>query len=255
MRIVRVLHRGEARYGRVDGDVVALFDGNPVLGDAVETGEVIEASSAHVLAPIEPSATIVGIGMNYPLRPGGPVFPLPEEPKMFLKASASVIAPTQAIELPPVAGEMIHEGELAVVIGKSAKCVAREDALDVVFGYSIANDVTARDQMLADGLWARAKSYDTFCPMGPVIDTELDPAGANITTYVNGELRSSGHTVELLFDVAYLVSHVSQVFALRPGDVILTGAPGGTRTIVPGDDVEIVISGLGSLKNPVIARP
>jgi 2-keto-4-pentenoate hydratase/2-oxohepta-3-ene-1,7-dioic acid hydratase in catechol pathway len=255
MRIARFLHEGEARYGRLDGDVVVVLQGNPIRDGAIETGETLAAGRARLLPPVEPSATIIGIGMNYPPRPDGPQLPLPDEPKMFLKATASAIAPGQAIELPPVDGEVIHEGELAVVIGRTVKRVSREDALDAVFGYTIANDVTARDQMLKDGLWARAKSYDTFCPLGPAIDTEIDPAGAEIATYVNGELRSSGNTSDLLFDVAHLVSHVSHVFTLQPGDVILTGAPGGTRTIVPGDDVEIVISGLGTLQSPVIARP
>jgi len=255
MRITRILHEGDARYGSVDGDVIALLRGNPIRDGVIETGETIVASSAQLLPPVESSASIIGIGMNYPPRPDGPQFPPPQEPKMFLKATGSAIAPGQAIELPPVDGEMIHEGELAVVIGRTAKQLPRADALNAIFGYTIANDVTARDQMLKDGLWARAKSYDTFCPLGPVIDTEIDPARAEIATYVNGELRSSGNTRDLLFDVAQLISHVSQVLTLHPGDVILTGAPGGARTIVPGDDVEIVISGLGSLQNPVVARP
>jgi 2-keto-4-pentenoate hydratase/2-oxohepta-3-ene-1,7-dioic acid hydratase in catechol pathway len=255
MRIVRFLHDGEARYGCVDGEVIALLQGNPIRDGAIETGETVVGATVQLLPPVEPSAKIIGIGTNYPPRPGGPVFPLPTEPKMFLKATGSAIGPGQEIELPPIEGEIIHEGELAVVIGRRVKQVVREDALDAVFGYTIANDVTARDQMLKDGLWARAKSYDTFCPLGPVVDTEIDPACAEISTYVNGELRSSGNTRDLVFDVARLVSHVSQVFTLQPGDIILSGAPGGPRTIIPGDDVEISIAGLGMLRNPVTARP
>ena len=164
-----------------------------------------------------------------------------------------MIGPGDAIRVPSAAGRVAHEGELAIVIGAIAKQVRAEDADDVIFGYTIANDVTAVDELAADGQADRAKGFDTFCPVGPVIETEIDPRGADITTYVDREVRRRGSTRELVFSVPDLVEYVSAVFTLLPGDLILTGSPAGDGVFGDGQTVEIEIAGIGRLVNPARA--
>jgi 2-keto-4-pentenoate hydratase/2-oxohepta-3-ene-1,7-dioic acid hydratase in catechol pathway len=218
------------------------------------TGERVVLAEAKLLAPVIPRSKIVGIGLNY----GGAEAALPPgsktEPVIFLKPNTAVIGPNDAIQLPPVQGRIIHEGELAIVIGAVAKRVRAEDADQVIFGYTVANDVTALDQMLDDGQWARGKGYDTFCPIGPVIETGIDPRGVPIRTLVDGEERSTGHTRDLVLSIPEIVEMVSDVWTLLPGDIILTGSSPGRLEIEAGQRVEVEVGGIGRLLNPVRAR-
>jgi 2-keto-4-pentenoate hydratase/2-oxohepta-3-ene-1,7-dioic acid hydratase in catechol pathway len=173
---------------------------------------------------------------------------------MFLKPNTSVIGPDDAIVLPPQSSRVEHEGELVVVIGRITKDVAVEDALGSVFGYTVGNDVTARDLQRSDGQWARGKGFDTFCPLGPVIETEFDAASATIETSVNGEVRQSGRIADLIHGVPELVAYAASVWTLLPGDVIMTGTPAGVGPLVAGDRVDVTVSGIGTLSNPVRAK-
>jgi 2-keto-4-pentenoate hydratase/2-oxohepta-3-ene-1,7-dioic acid hydratase in catechol pathway len=172
---------------------------------------------------------------------------------IFIKPSTSVIGPGAPIVLPSEALEVHHEAELAVVVGKVSRHVAAEDAASFILGYTAGNDVSARDLQKKDGQWARAKGFDSFCPLGPAIETELDPAGLRITCEVNGELRQEGSTNDMVFGVAEIFAFISRVMTLLPGDVILTGTPAGVGPIVPGDRVEVTIERIGTLANPVVA--
>jgi 2-keto-4-pentenoate hydratase/2-oxohepta-3-ene-1,7-dioic acid hydratase in catechol pathway len=179
---------------------------------------------------------------------------VPEAPILFLKPPTSVIGPLQAIRLPDQSDEVHHEAELAVVIGRVTRNVAIEDVGPQILGYTAANDVTARDLQLTDGQWTRAKGFDSFCPLGPAIDTDIDPQeGLSIVARVNDDTRQSATTAELVFGVGELVSFISSVMTLLPGDVILTGTPAGVGPIFPGDRVEVEIEGIGVLVNPVVA--
>ncbi|MEG8035975.1 fumarylacetoacetate hydrolase family protein [Sphingomonas sp. LR61] len=173
-----------------------------------------------------------------------------DDPVVFLKPNTSVIGPDEPIRLPADIGRVDHEGELAIVIGSLAKNVRREDFASVVLGYTIANDVTARDLQARDGQWTRSKGFDTFGPLGPVIETEIDPSDIRIETRVDGDLRQAGSTNEMVHDIPSLVEFVSSIWTLLPGDVILTGTPAGVGQIRDGEVVEVTISGIGTLKNP-----
>lgn len=176
----------------------------------------------------------------------------PAAPLLFLKPNTAVVGPGDAIVLPPQSSQIEHEGELAIVIGRIAKNVSAENAERYIFGYTVANDVTARDLQHADGQWARAKGFDTFCPLGPVIETELDVDEQTIQTRVNGEVRQSGVLADMVHKVGAIVEYASSVWTLLPGDVILTGTPAGVGPIENGDTVEVEISGIGVLRNPVV---
>jgi 2-keto-4-pentenoate hydratase/2-oxohepta-3-ene-1,7-dioic acid hydratase in catechol pathway len=207
----------------------------------------------RLLSPILPSK-VVAIGRNYAEHAkemGGEV---PELPLVFLKPSTSVIGDADSIRLPASSDEVHYEGELAVVIGRPAKNVARADALAHVFGYTAANDVTARDQQRADVQFTRAKGYDSFCPLGPWIETVLDPADLHLTTSVNGRVVQDGRTRDLIHDIPTLIEFTSAIMTLLPGDVLLTGTPAGVGPIVSGDSVAVEIEGIGVLTNPVRAQ-
>ncbi len=255
MKIARFTSGGsDPQFGIVDDEDLVVLAGDPMFQGFEPTGERVAIAEARFLAPVIPRSKIVGIGLNFP----GVGAVLPEgaslDPVVFLKPNTAVVGPGDAIQLPPVEGRILHEGELAVVIGAVAKRVRAEDAADVIFGYTIANDVTALDRMLADGQWARAKGYDTFCPLGPVIETEIDPRGVPLRTLVNGQERSTGHTRDLVLSIPEIVELVSDVWTLLPGDVIITGSPYGQLEIEAGDTVEVEIGGIGRLVNPVRAR-
>jgi 2-keto-4-pentenoate hydratase/2-oxohepta-3-ene-1,7-dioic acid hydratase in catechol pathway len=211
---------------------------------------VIAASAVKLLAPILPSK-IIGIGKNYADHAAEMDSELPTEPLMFLKPNTSVIGPNEFIVLPQQTSVVHHEAELAIVIGRFCKDVSRERVAEVILGYTCANDVSARDVQKSDGQWTRAKGFDTFCPLGPWIETDLDPADLAIAAYVGSEQRQAGNTKNLIFSVVDLVSYVSHQMTLLPGDVILTGTPAGVGPIVAGDEVEIAIEGIGSLVNTV----
>jgi 2-keto-4-pentenoate hydratase/2-oxohepta-3-ene-1,7-dioic acid hydratase in catechol pathway len=198
---------------------------------------------------------IVGIGQNYRAHAAEMGKGIPEEPLMFLKPLSAVIVDGAAIERPAGYERVDFEGELGVVIGKRARRVTREQALDYVEGYTIVNDVTVRDLQKKDGQWTRAKGFDTFCPIGPRTVSGLDPSKLHLTTRVNGVVKQESPTSDLIFDVPTLISFVSQHMTLEPGDIISTGTPSGVGNLNPGDVVEIEISGIGVLRNPVVARP
>ncbi|MFC6355162.1 fumarylacetoacetate hydrolase family protein [Luethyella okanaganae] len=251
MKIARFSDEDRIAYGIVDDDELVVLAGDPLFAGYDTTGERVPLSEVRLLAPVIPRSKVVAVGRNYldhAQEMGGQV---PAEPLLFLKPNTAVIGPGDAIVLPPQSNRVEHEGELAVVIGRIAKNVTEDAALDVVFGYTIGNDVTARDLQRADGQWARAKGFDSFCPLGPVVDTEFELDGATVVTRVNGEVRQRGELSDMAHPVAAVVAYASSVWTLLPGDVILTGTPAGVGPIVDGDVVEVEISGLGVLSNPV----
>jgi 2-keto-4-pentenoate hydratase/2-oxohepta-3-ene-1,7-dioic acid hydratase in catechol pathway len=259
VRICRFSHGEEVSFGVLDNlddqgeltdnSIIATLRGHP-FGELDPDGRVIPASEVKLLAPILPSK-IIGIGKNYADHAVEMDSELPIEPLMFLKPNTSVIGPNEFIVLPQQSAMVHHEAELAVVIGRFCKDVPRERVNEVILGYTCANDVSARDVQKSDGQWTRAKGFDTFCPLGPWIETDLDPSEVEIAAYVGSEQRQSGNTKDLIFSVLDLVSYVSHQMTLLPGDVILTGTPAGVGPIVAGDEVEISIEGIGSLVNPV----
>ncbi|WP_138733506.1 fumarylacetoacetate hydrolase family protein [Modestobacter excelsi] len=257
MRIVRFAHPAGMSFGVLDGDgQVAQIEGHP-FGQISFTGQRYAAADVRLLSPILPSK-VVGVGKNYAehvkeMATGD----APAEPLIFLKPSTSVIGPGDAIRIPAGSTNVHHEVELAVVIGaRGARSVTPEQAMASVFGYTIGNDVSERDMQKSDGQWTRAKGFDSFCPLGPWIETDLaglgkDPADLEISCQVDGELRQSGRTSQLLFGLPTLISYISQVMTLLPGDVVLTGTPSGVGPIAPGQRVECTIEGLGTLTNSV----
>lgn len=257
MRIVRATHDGATFFGAVEGDMIDVLNGIPYLDGIEPSGRRVQLSEAALLAPLEPHGKIIGIGLNYP-KPGGPdangAASRPDRPLVFLKANSSVVGPDDTVHLPADEGEIWHEGELAVIIGRRTRRVSIDEAAEAVFGCTIADDVSARDRMYAETQWDRAKGFDTFCPLGPAIETGLNPEGYAIRTFVDGDPRKEGHTRDLLFSVPELISYLSKTWTLEPGDVILTGTPAGDGAISPGQRVDIEVDGIGVLSHPVIAR-
>ena len=252
MRICRVSLDDELHYGVVEGEAVALLSSHP-FGAFEPDGRVLPLADVRLVAPVLPSK-IVAVAKNYAdhaREMGGEV---PAAPMIFLKPSTSVIGPGEPIALPWQSEQVEHEAELAVVIGRLCRDVPEERVAEVVLGYTCANDVTARDLQRTDGQWGRAKGFDTFCPLGPWIETDLDTDDAAITCRVDGDVRQSGSTGDMVRDVAELVSWVSSVMTLLPGDVILTGTPAGVGPLRAGDEVSVTIDGIGTLTNPVIDR-
>ncbi|SEO90278.1 fumarylacetoacetate hydrolase family protein [Trujillonella endophytica] len=257
MRIVRFASPSGMSFGVLDGDgQVAQIEGHP-FGSISFTGQRYAQADVRLLSPILPSK-VVCVGKNYAdhvkeMATGE----APAEPLIFLKPSTSVIGPGDAIRIPPGSTNVHHEVELAVVIGaRGARNVTPEQVPASVFGYTIGNDVTERDLQRSDGQWTRAKGFDSFCPLGPWIETDLpgigkDPADLAVRCSVDGELRQDGRTSQLLFDVPTLISYISRVMTLLPGDVVLTGTPAGVGPIAPGQRVEASIEGLGTLTNSV----
>lgn len=261
MKICRYEFTGKIGYGRIDGDTISVLADCPVGGGVVETGETIDLAEVKLLAPVTPP-NILAIGLNYREHAIETGAAIPDHPILFIKASSAVTHPGAPIILPEAAPSQVdYEAELAVVIGKTAKKVTVEAALDYVFGYTIGNDVSARDcQKVRDVQWARAKSFDTFCPLGPWIETDLDPSSLPISSSLNDETMQSSTTADLIFSVPELIAHLSENITLLPGTVIMTGTPPGVgmamnppRFLRPGDTIKVTIDGIGSLSNPVIA--
>ena len=263
VRIARFVHPGSPSapagvlWGTVEGAAdappdaltVAAIDGHPF--ETINfTGDRWALPDVRLLSPILPSK-VVAIGKNYADHAKEMGGDAPETPMIFLKPSTSVIGDGDIIRLPASSNEVHYEGELAVVIGRPARNVAREDALSFVLGYACANDVTARDQQRADVQFTRAKGYDSFCPLGPWLETVLDPSDLRLTTRVNGEIVQDGRTSQMIHDVATQIAFMSGVMTLLPGDVILTGTPAGVGPIKDGDSVSVEIEGIGALTNPV----
>jgi 2-keto-4-pentenoate hydratase/2-oxohepta-3-ene-1,7-dioic acid hydratase in catechol pathway len=252
MRIVRYEHQTSRGYGLVEGDMIQPLAGPPFDGVRMSRGPAVALTDVRLLTPCEPSK-IVCIGRNYAAHAAEHHAPVPTEPLVFLKPPSALLAPGGAIELTPLSAQVEHEAELVVVIGRRCRHVPVEQALDVVFGYTCGNDVTARDLQRKDGQWARAKGFDTFCPLGPWIETELDPTHAAVTCLVNDVVRQQGTTADLIFSVAHLIAHVTQVMTLEPGDIIMTGTPAGVGPLQAGDHVVVRISGIGELHNSVVS--
>jgi 2-keto-4-pentenoate hydratase/2-oxohepta-3-ene-1,7-dioic acid hydratase in catechol pathway len=252
---------GQVHFGKVEGEpgtppaalTVAAIAEHP-FGPIELTGERWALPDVRLLAPLLPSK-IVGIGKNYAEHVAEMGGEAPSAPLIFLKPPTAVIGPNDAIRLPVDSGEVHFEGELAVVVGAlGAREVPRERALDALLGYTVANDVTARDQQRNDGQWTRAKGHDSFCPIGPWIETVLDPSDLALRTELDGVVQQDSRTSLLLHDVATLVSYVSHVMTLLPGDMILTGTPSGVGPMSPGQTVAVTIEGIGTLSNPVRSR-
>ncbi|PJJ55246.1 fumarylacetoacetate hydrolase family protein [Compostimonas suwonensis] len=256
MKIARFSHDSAISFGILDEDEEELIvlAGDPMFAGFDTTGERVSLNSAKLLAPVIPRSKIVGIGKNYSDHAAEMGGEAPSEPLVFLKPNTAIIGPDEPIILPPDSQQVDFEGELAVVIGSVARNVRAEDAAEVIFGYTIANDVTARDLQRSDGQWTRAKGFDTFCPIGPVIETELQWDELSIETRVNGKLQQSGNTGDMVHGVPEIVAYVSRIFTLLPGDLILTGTPSGIGPIAHGDTVAIDIQGIGTLFSPVAAR-
>ncbi|MCK2021953.1 fumarylacetoacetate hydrolase family protein [Microbacterium sp. kSW2-24] len=251
MKIARFSHDDAILFGIVDEKDLVVLSGDPLFAGYEPTGDRVPIADAVILAPVIPRSKIVCVGKNYHDHAAEMGGEAPEEPLLFLKPNTAVIGPGDTIVRPAISGQTEYEGELAVVIGKVAKNVSAADALDYVLGYTIGNDVTARDLQRKDGQWARAKGFDTFCPLGPTINTDFDPSEATIETRVNGEVRQKAPLTDMIHSVEEIIAYASAVFTLLPGDVILTGTPAGVGTFAAGDTVEVEITGLGILRSAV----
>jgi 2-keto-4-pentenoate hydratase/2-oxohepta-3-ene-1,7-dioic acid hydratase in catechol pathway len=262
VRIARFAAGGDPKYGVVelteDGgqhpDTVSVLTGDPIAMSVQLTGERKELNSVRLLAPVIPRSKIVAVGRNYAAHAAEMGDEVPKTPLTFFKPNTSVIGPGEPIIYPRASREVSFEGELAVVIGRICKEVPVSRAPEVIFGYTVANDVTARDLQRSDGQWARAKGYDTFCPLGPWMTTHqrLEEAAAlAIRTTLDGELRQDGNTKDMLLTIPELVAYISSYTTLLPGDVILTGTPSGVGPMLPGQEVSVEIEGIGTLTNPV----
>lgn len=254
MRIVRYSTASKpATYGWIMKDRVGAIDGNP-FGEFHRSEAEFDLDQVHLHAPTQPSK-IICLGRNYLAHAKEHDAEVPDVPLIFLKPPSSILDPGGLIYLPPQSQKVEHEAELAVVIGKRGRWISPEEAHQFIFGYTIANDVTARDLQFRDDQWTRGKGFDTFCPIGPWIDTEFDPADVLISCYVNGEMRQMASTRDMVFNVRQLVAFSSSVMTLEPGDLILTGTPAGVGPLLDGDTVDITIEGLGTLSNPVASEP
>jgi 2-keto-4-pentenoate hydratase/2-oxohepta-3-ene-1,7-dioic acid hydratase in catechol pathway len=252
MKIVRFNTAGKTVYGILEGDSVRTIAGEP-FRSIQKSGDIYKLSEVRLLAPCVPSK-IVAIGVNYRSHALEMGSQLPENPLIFLKPPTAVINPGDDIVYPPSSNRVDFEGELGVVIGRKARRVSGKEALEYVLGYTCFNDVTARDLQSRDGQWTRSKSFDTFAPFGPCIETELDPSDTPIETWLNGECKQKSNTSDLIFGACELVSFISQVMTLLPGDIIATGTPGGIGPMQPGDTIEVRIEPIGTLKNRVVKQ-
>ena len=250
MKIVRFAIDGETGYGVLDGTSVICLAGHP-CSDLKTTGRVFRLADVRLLAPCAPTK-IVALGVNYRSHGEEMDHRLPAEPLLFIKPSTAVIGPEDDIVYPASSERVDYEGELAVVIKARARQVAEEDAADYILGYACFNDVTARDLQARDKQWTRSKGFDTFAPIGPCIETELDPGNLALETRLNGEIKQQTSTAELIFPVFKLVSFISNVMTLLPGDVIATGTASGIGPMQPGDTVEVTIEKIGTLRNHVV---
>jgi 2-keto-4-pentenoate hydratase/2-oxohepta-3-ene-1,7-dioic acid hydratase in catechol pathway len=258
VRIARFTTGEEPTYGVVGGtdddEIVASLVGDPLYRGIELTGEQHPLADVRLLAPVIPRSKVVGVGRNYAAHAAELGNEVPDEPLVFLKPNTSVIGPFDPIVYPAQSSEVHFEGELAVVIGRICRDVPVGSVDDVIFGYTVANDVTARDLQKTDGQWARAKGFDSFCPLGPWIETSLDASDVLVSTTLNGELRQSASTSLMVRNVPEIVAYVSSFMTLLPGDVIATGTPEGVGPMQPGDEVSVTVAGVGTLTNRVVAR-
>jgi 2-keto-4-pentenoate hydratase/2-oxohepta-3-ene-1,7-dioic acid hydratase in catechol pathway len=265
VRIARFTTGDDPRFGIVTGDVddygipeegsvITALAGDPLYVGLQPTDDQVLLSDARLLSPVLPRSKVVGIGRNYAAHAEELGNDLPEEPLMFLKPNTSVIGPGDPIFYPRQSENVHFEGELAVVISRICRDVPKERFADVVHGYTVGNDVTARDLQKKDGQFTRAKGFDSFCPLGPWVETELDVSDLRVQTFLNGDVKQDGRTSDLIFDVPTLIAYVTSVMTLLPGDVILTGTPEGVGPMNVGDEIEISIQGIGNLSNKVVKR-
>ncbi|GAB4469852.1 MAG: fumarylacetoacetate hydrolase family protein [Anaerolineae bacterium] len=263
MMICRYLEGNTPQYGLIEEGIVYVLDGDPfsprALSEtsrrpALARGPVVgPLDEVKLLAPVTPGK-ILCLGRNYAAHAAERGEEVPPEPLIFFKPPTAVIGPGDAIELLEENGRVDHEAELAVVIGRRASHVAQDEALDYVFGYTCVNDVTDRDFQARDGQWWRAKGIDTFCPVGPWIQTRFDPADVRIRCRVNGESRQDGSTRQMIYRIPYVLSYITRFITLEPDDLVLTGTPAGVGPLAPGDVVEVEVEGIGVLSNPVRLR-
>ena len=261
MRIARFSVDDEPRYGVVETDdpeglvgTVNVLDSDPLYRSAQFTGEKLQLADVRLLAPVIPRSKVVCVGRNYAAHAAELGNDVPKEPMIFLKPNTSVIGPRDGIVYPEQTNDLHFEGELAIVIGRICRDLPKERVNEVIFGYTIANDVTARDLQKSDGQWARAKGYDTFCPLGPWISTEFDASDVRVSTELNGEPKQDGRTSQFIFDIPEVLAYITSFTTLLPGDVVLTGTPAGVGPMLPGDEVSVSVEGIGTLTNKVIVR-
>ena len=266
MRLARyVADGGDPAFGIVelaeDGaghpDSIAAITGDPLAGPVNYSGQRLLLDDVRLVSPVIPRSKVIGIGRNYAAHAAELNNPVPDAPLLFIKPNTAVIGPGEPIVYPPETENLHFEGELAVVIGRICRRVPRDRAAEVIFGYTVGNDITARDLQTSDKQWARAKGFDSFCPLGPWIVTHLsldEASDLQVTTTVNGELKQDGRTSDMVQGIAELIEYVSGFTTLLPGDVILTGTPAGVGPLQPGDQVAVTVEGIGTLTNPVFAE-
>ena len=254
-RYIRFQQEDRIAYGRLEGDTVRVLSGD-LFDGREESGETLPLSDVRLLAPCQPTKVLC-VGFNY--RDHAEEFntPIPEQPNIFMKPLSALTGPEAPVHFPKAMAKQVdYEAELVAVIGRRARHVSVEDAPGYVLGYTIGNDVTARDMQDPTKQWTVCKGFDTFAPIGPWIETAVDPkAGLDISCWVNGQRRQHSNTSNLIFDVPFLVSWLSQAITLEPGDIIFTGTPSGIGPVNPGDVMEIHIQGIGSLFNPIENEP
>lgn len=252
MRIIRYQIKNEAsKYGWILEDKVGEIEGN-LFGSYKRKEAQTPITEIRLLAPSQPSK-IVCVGRNYIDHAKELGNEVPKIPLIFMKPPSSIIADGEPIILPPQSKQVEHEAELVVAIGKRGKNITAEEASEYIFGYTVGNDITARDLQKIDELWTRAKGFDTFCSFGPWIDTEFDPSDAVVTCRVNGQMRQMASTRDMVFNVGVLIAYVSSIMTLEPGDLLFTGTPAGVGILEDGDVVDVEIEGLAKLSNPVKA--
>nr|WP_276582301.1 fumarylacetoacetate hydrolase family protein [Cellulomonas sp. RIT-PI-Y] len=259
VRIARFTTGDDPRYAIVEGEPgqeqLVVISGDPIYTPVQPTGERIPlGDGVRLLAPVIPRSKIVGVGRNYADHAAEMGNDVPVAPLLFFKPNTSVIGPDDPIVLPEWTEEVSYEAELAVVIGKVTKNVTPENALHYVFGFTVANDITARDAQRTDGQWVRAKGFDGACPIGPWVVPGLDVEDLAVRSRVNGETKQDGRTSQMIFDVPTLISYISEVLTLLPGDIILTGTPAGVGLLESRDVVEVEVEEIGTLRNPVLRR-
>jgi len=250
IKYVRFINNSRIGYGVLEEERIQYLDGEFLNPNSKPTGTYVSLQEVTLLTPVEPNK-VVCVGLNYALHAQELDHSLPVDPVVFMKPQSAVIGPDAEIIYPKISQRVDYEAELAVVIGKTIKDVSESDASKAIFGYTCANDVTARDLQNKDGQWTRAKSFDTFCPIGPWIVTDIDPSQLDIQSFVNGQIKQSSNTRHFITSVPKLVSFISQVMTLNPGDVVLTGTPEGVGALQPGDEVIVKIQMIGELRNTV----
>ena len=241
-------------YGQLDGENITVIKGDPIYSGIQPTSVKVKLADVRLLAPVIPRSKVVCVGKNYSDHAKEMGMDVPEEPIIFLKPNTSVIGPNDLIQWPRMSERVDFEGELAIVISRICKDVPAAKAEDVIFGYTIANDVTARDLQKKDGQWNRGKGFDTFCPLGPWIETGFTPASQKIITKLNGEIKQSESISSMIFKIPTIIEFITSVMTLLPGDVILTGTPAGIGPMPAGSEISVEIEGIGVLSNKVSPR-